>query len=51
MINNAKSDLPMYKVNEVSRPEDIEPPTHEVIMNNLRQNKQENYDKLMSQAF
>ena len=37
MINNKKSDLPMYKVNEVSRHEDIEPPTYEVRMNNARQ--------------
>ena len=41
----------MYKVNEVSRPEDIEPPLYEVSMKNARQKKQEKYDKLMSKAF
>ena len=51
MINNKKSDLPMYKVNEVLRPEDIEPPLYEVRMKNARQKKQEKYDKLASKAF
>ena len=41
MTNNKKSDLPMYKVNEVLRLEDIEPPTHEVRMKNARQTKQQ----------
>ena len=45
MINNKKSDLPMYKVNEVSRAEDIVPPTYEVRMKNARQKKQDKYDK------
>ena len=41
MTNNKKSDLPMYKVNEVLRLEDIEPQTHEVRMKNARQTKQQ----------
>ena len=45
LINNKKSDLPMYKVKEVSRPEDIIPPTYEVRMNNARQKKQNKYDE------
>ena len=45
MINHKKSDLPMYKVNEVSRAEDIVPPTYEVRMKNARQKKQDKYDK------
>ena len=49
--NNIKPDLPMYKVNEASRPEDIIPPTYEVRMKSARQKKQSKYDKLMLKAF
>ena len=41
----------MYKVNEALRPEDIEPPTYEVIMKSARHKKHETYDKLASKAF
>ena len=50
IINNKKSDLPMYKTNNVLRPEDIEP-TYEVRMKTIRQKKQEKYDKLALKAF
>ena len=49
--NNKQLELPMYKVNEVLRPEDIEPPLFEVRMKTARQKKQDKYDKLMSKAF
>ena len=42
MINNKKSDSPMYKVNNALRPEDIEPPLYELRMKNARQKKQNN---------
>ena len=51
ILNNKKSDLPMYKVNNALRPEDIEPPLYEVRIKNARQKKQEKYDKLMLKAF
>ena len=51
MIKHKKSDLPMYKVDKVSRAEDLEPPLYEVRMKNAREKKQEKYDKLMSKAF
>ena len=52
MINNKKSDLPMYnKPTAILRPEDIEPPLYEVRMKSARQKKQQKYDKLMSKAF
>ena len=50
MINNKKSDLPMYKPNIILRPEDIEP-TYEVRMKTARQKKQDKYDKLALKAF
>ena len=37
ILNHINSDLPMYEVNEVSRPEDIEPPLYEVRMKSARQ--------------
>ena len=51
MINNKKSDLPMYKVKEVLRPEDIEAPLYDVRMKSARQNKQDKYDELILKAF
>ena len=51
MNNNTKPDLPMYKVNEASRPEDIIPPPYEVRMKSARQKKQSKYDQLMLKAF
>ena len=50
ITNNKKSDLPMYKANNVLRPEDIEP-TYEVRMKTARQKKQKKYDKLTLKAF
>ena len=41
----------MYKHTEIQRPENIVPPTYEVRMENARQNKQDKYDKLTSNAF
>ena len=41
----------MYKVDQISRAEDIEPPLYEVRMKNAREKKQEKYDKLMLKAF
>ena len=40
----------MYKHTEIQRPENIVPPTYEVRMENARQNKQDKYDKLTSNA-
>ena len=51
ILNNKKSDLPMYKVNNVLRPEDIEPPLYEVRIKNAKPKKQEKSDKLMLKAF
>ena len=40
MINNNKSDLPMYTHTKISRPEDIEPPLYEVrTKTHVRRNK------------
>ena len=41
----------MYKTTDLQRPEDIIPPTYEVIIKNARLKKQEKYDELMSKAF
>ena len=41
----------MYKVDKELRPEDIEPPLYEVRMKNIRQKKQDKYDKLALAAF
>jgi hypothetical protein len=49
--NNKQLDLPMYKATDYQRPEDIVPPTYEVIMKKAREKKQEKYDKLTSHAF
>ena len=49
--NNKQPYLPMYKVTDLHRPEDIIPPTCEVRMKSARQKNQANYDKLTSKAF
>jgi hypothetical protein len=49
--NNKQPDLPMYKVTDVQRPEDIVAPTYEVRMKKAREKTQEKYDKLTSNAF
>ena len=41
----------MYKTTVLHRPEDIIPPTYEVIMKSARQKTQEKYDKLALKAF
>ena len=51
IIKHKKSELPMYKVDNTLRTEDIEPPLYEVRMKNAREKKQEKYDKLMLKAF
>jgi hypothetical protein len=49
--NSTQPELPMYKVTDVQRPEDIVAPTYEVRMKKAREKKQEKYDKLTSNAF
>jgi hypothetical protein len=49
--NNKQPELPMYKHTEIQRPEQIIPPTSEVIMKHARQKNQEKYEKLVSKAF
>ena len=48
--NNEQPDLPMYKATDLQRPEDILPPTYDVIIKNARLEKREKCDKLMSNA-
>ena len=49
--NNKQSEFPMYKVSVNRKCNAIIPTTHAVILKNVHQKKQENYDKLMSNAF
>ena len=51
MSNNKQPQLPMYKHNQIQRPENIEPPTYEVIIKNARLKNQEKYDKLTPKGF
>ena len=41
----------MYTHTDFQRPEDIVPPTYEVIIKNASMKNQEKYDKLMPKAF
>ena len=49
--NNKQPEPPMYATTDLHIPDDIIPPTYEVIMKSARQKKQEKYAKLASSAF
>ncbi len=49
--NTKQPELLMYKHKEIQKPEATIPPMCAVRVNNARQKKQDNYDKLTSRAF